>query len=245
MKPSTLAVTAIAVVALAASAAWAGTKFQTNLVPGYTFSIGPCSAGTCTINNTKVCATNADCIETPMSEKSKMQIKDTGSFQAKLQGIEDDLGDLITGDGSFDPKKGSCTLTGDEYFVVQTGTFPALATGFQFNLVAEVSKGKAKAGIDASALFSLIPNGVHKAVNVEGIAVYGPVGDQTCNGSTCPNGAACTTNADCPTLADCQNNVGSYNSMTKSCSGVQFVLEGFDNPCIGGQRIGVGGILIP
>jgi hypothetical protein len=211
MKPSTLAVTAVAGVVLAASAAWAGTKYQTSLVP-------------------------ADADNPTLSAKSKMQIKDKGLLQAKLQGITDGAGDLVTGDGTYNPKKGMTTLSGDEYVVVQNGTFPGVGnTGFQFNLVADVKKGKGKAAFDGGPLFSLIPNGVHRAVNVTSVAVYGPVGDQTCNGVTCPNGVSCTTNADCPTLQDCQDNL----------DGNGFVLEGFDNPCIGGELLGVGGILIP
>jgi hypothetical protein len=101
----------------------------------------------------------------------------------------------------------------------------------------DVKNGNGSKTIDASTLFGLIPGGIHRASEMTAVDVWGPIGDQVCDAggsNTCQGGMACTTNADCPTLADCETNL--VNG---------FVLAGGPNPCIGGEKLGVAGILIP
>jgi len=191
-----------------ATTAWAGTKFQTNVVP----------------------ATNLD--PTISSTKGKIQVKDVGQFSVKLDGVTDIGGNLVTTDDSF--KTG--TLTGDEYVTVLTGSFVALGVEFSFNLISELKGGKGKGKVDASTLFGLVPMGLLRSVDMGRAEVWGPIGDQVCDlgTNTCQGGKACATNADCPTISDCQNNLVTG-----------FILTPAPNPCVGGTKIGVGGISLP
>jgi hypothetical protein len=169
-----------------------------------------------------------------IAPKSKASVKDVGIFQAKALGVTDGAGVLVTGDDSIKQGDG---LTGDEYIAVAYGTFVALGVDFAFNLVFDVKNGNGNKTIDASTLFGLIPGGIHRAAEMSAVDVWGPIGDQVCDAggtNTCQGGTACTTNADCPTLADCETNL--VNG---------FVLAGLPNPCIGGEKLGVAGILIP
>jgi hypothetical protein len=140
---------------LAASAAWAGTKYQANLVP--TSSLPP-----------------------SLSNKGKVQLKDVGRVQATIKGVDDGTG-LVTTDQSF---KTTGTLTGDEYVVVLKGVFVALGTPFEFNLVSELSNGNGATKVDASGLFALIPPGLIKSVDVTGAEVHGPLGAANVAGCT-------------------------------------------------------------
>jgi len=187
--------------------AWAGTKFQTNIVP----------------------ATDT---HPTLNSKGKLQVKDTGKLSVKLDGVTDPNGALVTTDGSFS----GGTITGDEYVTVLTGTFVALGVEFSLNLISEMKAGKGNGKIDATFLFGLLPSGLLRSVDMGRAEVWGPIGDQVCDlgTNTCQGGAACATNADCPTVTDCQNSL--VNG---------FVVTPSPNPCVGGTKIGVGGISLP
>lgn len=192
MKLASILTVGIVSLALTVGSAEAGTKYQTNIVPA-----------------------NADMngLETDptLSNKSKVKITDTGQFQAKVDGVTDALGALVTTDGSFDDKTAPA-LNGDEYLVIIGGTFVALGVGFQFNLPMELKGGKGKAKIDASSLFGLIPPGTLRSTQQTTVEVYGPIGPAAV--------AACATNLD----------------------GGGFVVSPDPNPCLAGDRVGVGGI---
>ena len=196
---------------LVATTAWAGAKFQTNIVA----------------------ARAAD--PTISSTKGKFQMKDVGLLSVKLDGITDSGGDLVTTDGSFSSK--TPVVTGDEYVTVLYGSFVALGgIPFAFTLVSELKDGKGKGKVDAQDLFSFVPPMLLRSVDMGRLEVWGPISDQVCDlgTNTCQGGKPCTTNADCPTITDCQNNLVTG-----------FVLSPAPNPCIGGVKIGVGGISLP
>ncbi len=137
-----------------AGSAWAGSGYKASLVP--TNNAGP------------------PAVQPQISIKSKLQVKDTGKFQAKLQGVRDVSAVPVTTNGSLDA---AGILDGDEYVVVLRGT--ALAFGgiaFEFDLVMELKGGKGKAKVDAASLFSLIAPGANRSVVIEGGDVYGPIG---------------------------------------------------------------------
>ena len=165
MRCTSLFLLALAVVGLSTSA-WAGTKYQANLVPvGVLDPNDPNGPGT-------------------LANKSKIQAQDSGKFQANLKGVVDGAGALITTDGSF---KATGTLTGDEFIVVVAGTFPGVDNiAFEFNLVGELKKGNGKAAIDASSLFNQIPPSTLRSVVITGVEVHGPLGAE--------NIEACTQN---------------------------------------------------
>lgn len=216
MKLSRLGLGALGVV-MVATVAWAGTKFQTSIVP----------------------ATNTN---PTLSEKSKLKIVDKGALSAKIQGVTDGAGMLVTGDGSFDGKSQTGMLTGDEYAVILKGTFVALGQPFEFVLVTDLKNGKGSMKTDAASLFALIPGGLHRASDMGTVEVWGPIGDQVCDDigtGTCQGGTPCTTNADCPPLT---GGVGSNSCELLLTAG--FDIDG-ENSCKGGEKIGIGGLLIP
>ena len=155
MRCTSLFLLALAVVGLSTSA-WAGTKYQANLVPvGVLDPNDPNGPGTLAI-------------------KSKVQAQGSGKFQANLKGVVDGAGALITTDGSF---KATGILTGDEFIVVVAGTFPGAAdVAFEFNLVGELKKGNGKAAIDTSFLFGQIPADTLRSIVITGVEVHGPLG---------------------------------------------------------------------
>ncbi len=123
-----VSLTALAV--LAAPAAFAGTKYQANIVPA--------TAAAPTLTN-----------------KSKLQLDDKGKALALLKGVDAGAGPVDT-DGSW--KTGS--LTGDEYVVIAEGTFVALSAAFEMAIPVELKKGNGTTKLDTSALFLLIPPGL-------------------------------------------------------------------------------------
>ena len=149
MKGFKIALAGAALAAFAAGPATAGTKVQANIVP----------------------ATDSD---PTVSEKSKLQVLDSGLFKATLKGLTDGAGAPLGSDGSI---KAGGGFTGDEYIVILDGSFPALGDlAFAFNLVFEPSKGKGKAFIKAGGLFNLIPSGLHRGIRINGAKLVGPLG---------------------------------------------------------------------
>jgi len=234
MKRGTLAASTFAVLAIG-TIAWAGTKFQTNIVP---------------LN-----ATNPT-----LSEKSKLKMVDKGTISGKLDGVVDSGGSPVNGDGSFDGGKQMGTLTGDEYAVILNGEFVALSTTFDFVLMTDLKGGKGKVKKDAAVLFGLIPGGLHRATDLGSIEVWGPVGDQVCDlaaADTCLEGGSCSTNGDCSVSNNCgpgQCQGGNGCSTNADCPLVgdcqALLANGFNlppapNPCLGGEQIGIGGVLVP
>jgi len=139
---------ALAAIVVFAGPAAAGSKWQTNLVP------------------------QSDTDPT-ITAKSKVLFKDKGTLSAKLDGLTDVTGTLVTSDESW---KKFTTINGDEYFVIVSGEFPALGVDFVFNLLVEPKAGKGKGKLDASGLFALIPAGVHRASELKSVKVVGPLG---------------------------------------------------------------------
>jgi len=163
MKPARILIVALASLAVAVGTAAAGTKFQTNIVPGN--------------------ALDGLEVNPSLSSKGKVKIIDKGLFQAKLDGVTDATGALVTTDGSYNDKNAP-TLTGDEYVVVVGGTFVALGVDFRFNLPMELKGGKGKAKIDAASLFGLIPPGTLRSSQQTAVNVFGPIGVAAVDGCT-------------------------------------------------------------
>jgi len=144
-----VALSTLAFLALAASPAFAGGKWQTNLAP------------------------ESDTDPT-LSPKSKVSFKDSGLLQVKVLGLTDGGGVLVTSDESFKGK--FPTLNGDEYILILSGRFPALDVPFEFNLPFEVKAGNGKGKGDFKNLFDFIPPGLHRASELTSVKVVGPVG---------------------------------------------------------------------
>jgi len=206
MRFASFLLLALAVLCLSTSA-WAGTKYKANLVPVTVLdpnNLDPNNPGT-------------------LQNKSKIQASNKGAFQASLKGVVDGSGVLINTDGSFLGVQAQGvlftvlgSLTGDEFVTVISGTFPGQDdVAFEFNLVAELKKGGGKAKIDASTLFSLIPEGTLRSVAITAVEVHGPLG--------AANIAACTSNLE----------LGAF-----------FLPGETPNPCVGGFWIGAAGVEI-
>jgi hypothetical protein len=150
---------ALGAVVLFAGPANAGSKWQTNLVG---------------VSNT----------DPTITVKSKVQFKDKGLLKAKIDGLTDSGGTLVTTDTSY-KDFGPGGLNGDEYFVIVSGLFPALGVDFKFNLPIEAKTGKGKGKLDASSLFTLIPAGVHRASELQSVKLVGPLG--AANVTDCAN----------------------------------------------------------
>ncbi|TFH24069.1 MAG: hypothetical protein E4H03_04635 [Myxococcales bacterium] len=197
MKPASILTAAlVSLTVTTAPAVAGGTKFQTNIVPAN-------SELTIEINPT-------------LSEKGQVKITGKGVFQAKLDGVTDAAGALVTTDGSYNDKTAP-TLTGDEYMVVIGGTFVALGVDFRFDLPIELKGGKGKAKIDAASLFTLIRPEVLRTTQQTTINVFGPIGVDAVAG--------------CLTILD----------RTPETKG-GFTVDPEPNLCEAGIRIGVGGI---
>ncbi len=142
------AVIAATTVLATASLALAGTKYQANLVP------------------TSLTAPT-------LAPKGKVKMKDTGQLKAVLKGVVDASSAPVTTapDTKYDP--GDSTL--GFYVVIVKGTFVALAVPFETVIPVGLKNGNGATALDLSMLFSLIPPGVVRSVDVTGGEVWGPI----------------------------------------------------------------------
>jgi hypothetical protein len=242
--------TATAAVALFAGPASAGSKWQTNIV-------------------------DADGVDPAITVKSKVQFKDKGLLKAKIAGLTDEAGAVVTTDFGF-KEFGASGMDGDEYMLILSGVFPALGVDFEFNLPIEAKEGKGKGKLDASSLFLLIPAGVWRASELTTVKLVGPIGAaepalNDCKTNIIANGTvilgainpcdtiecnfspplACATNADCPATTNCSDDSACVRDSPIKCNTTADCPELLDSnyiapeTCEQNDLIGVGGVLIP
>lgn len=142
---------AMAMLAVSASAALAGTKYQSSLV-----TASPTNP-----------ATN------PTMESGKLSLKDTGDIKAKVKGVTDGGGMLVTGSTSF---KDTATLDGSEYVVILKANFSALNVDVEIPVAMSMKNGGGKGAVSLGGLVSLVPAGVGRSLEVTGGEVWGPLG---------------------------------------------------------------------
>jgi hypothetical protein len=152
-----------------------------------------------------------------LSKKSKVTVKDNGVVTVILKGVQDS-GGRVTTDRSWSGI--SPTITGDEYFVILKATFVADGTPFQISVPVELKNGKGAATISVAALFAMVPPGVVKSVEATGADVYGPLGADK--------------------AADCEAAIFASLGIILAPDP-----DTNPNPCLGGTKIGVAGILVP
>ena len=152
-----------------------------------------------------------------LSRKSKVKVKDSGEVTVTLKKVQDS-GGRVTTDQSWSGI--SPTITGDEYFVILKATFVADGTPFHISVPVELLNGAGAATISVAALFAMIPPGVVKSIEATGADVYGPLGAEK--------------------AADCQEAIFASLGIILAPDP-----EENPNPCLGGTKIGVAGILVP
>lgn len=155
-----VALMAIPMLAGAVAPAFAGTKIQMNVVPS--------SATSPPTNPT-------------LTSKGKFQVDDKAKMQVGLKGVTDGAGLPVTTSTSY---KDTATLDGTQYVAVVRGTFTALGVTFESALPVELKKGSGTGKVSLASLFSAIPAGVGRSVEVNGVEIWGPLGAS--------NVAACT-----------------------------------------------------
>jgi hypothetical protein len=140
---------AMAGLAVSASAALAGTKYQANIVPAS--------------------ATNPPSDPT-MSAKGKVKLDDKGNVKVGIKGVTDAGG--VPAESSF----AGPALDGTEYIYIVKGTFVSLGVQFEVDIPIDVKKGNGKAALSLSSQFALIPMGAGRGVEITGGEVWGPLG---------------------------------------------------------------------
>jgi hypothetical protein len=138
--------------------AFAGTKFQTNIVPS--------SAVSPPTNPT-------------LSTKGKIQFDDKGKILLTVKGVTDGAGDPVTTSTAIkDSLKATGTPVADDttYVAVVRGTFTALGIQFEMPVPFDLKKGNGTTKLAEGAQFSQIPGGIGRSVEINGVEVWGPLG---------------------------------------------------------------------
>ena len=141
----------MAALAMSASAAMAGTKYQATLVTAST---------TAPPSN-------------PTLAAGKLSLKDTGDIKAGVKGVTDGGGMPVTSSTSF---KDTATLDGTEYVVVLKLNFTALGVDVEIPVAMDLKGGTGKGAVSLGTLTSLIPAGTGRSLEVTGGEVWGPLG---------------------------------------------------------------------
>jgi hypothetical protein len=154
-----IALIAMAVVAASATAAPAGTKYATNLVPSDAFVDPPANP--------------------TLSPKSSVKLSDKGAVQVGLAGVTDGAGLPVTTSTSFND---TSVLDGSEYIVIIKLSVTAIK-GFiplvEVPVAVDLTAGKGKAKMSVSALLGSLPPGTPRTVEIVGSEVWGPLGAGT------------------------------------------------------------------
>ena len=165
-----LAKLSMVILACAAVPAFAGTKFQMNIIP----SPPDCSiTGTC-LNSGAACADiggNTDCVPAGVSSKSKVSLNGKLALKATLKGVVDNTGAVVTtgAEGSLDNyvlQVGLQTCTPD---VVE---IPYCSAAHDVYLKVVLKKGKGTLKIDLKPVFPGFTVGT--ALRVNHIALISP-----------------------------------------------------------------------
>jgi hypothetical protein len=156
-----------AVMAFAASTAFAGTKFATNLVPSSTIHPAP--------NPT-------------LSAKSSIKISDKGVIQIGLAGVTDGGGIPVTTSTVYTDSRDSepldIVLDGSEYVVIVKLVIPSLsglippppADGtIEVPIPVNLKAGKGKNKFSVTSLLGLLPVGFGRSAEIVGAEVWGPL----------------------------------------------------------------------
>jgi hypothetical protein len=142
---------AMAGLAMSAATALAGTKYQANLVN----------------------ASATDPPTNPTMASGKLSLKDTGDIKAKVKGVTDGGGALVTGSTSF---KDTGTLDGSEYVAILKMNFIALGVVVEVPVAMSMKNGGGKGAVALGSLVSMIPPGTGRSLEVTGGEVWGPLG---------------------------------------------------------------------
>jgi len=162
VSKSLIALASLAVIGAVVAPALAGTKVQENIVP---------SSATSPPGNPT------------LSTAGKFQMDDKGKVQVTLKGVTDGAGAPVTSSGSY-ASKTMPVLDGTQYVAVFRATFTALGLGIEGAVPVELKKGNGTGKFSQAALFSLIPAGLGRSVELNGVEIWGPLG--------AGNVAACT-----------------------------------------------------
>lgn len=65
---------------------------------------------------------------------------------------------------------------GTTYVAVIRGTFTALGVGFELPVPIDLKKGNGTTKLNGSASFSMIPPGIGRSAEINGVEVWGPLG---------------------------------------------------------------------
>lgn len=163
-----------------------------------------------------------------LDAKGKLAVKDTGLVQASLKGVTDGTGNYVTTSQSYKNSGGDPnSVDGTQYMVilklsvadVELAPFcddpNDLAPRAEVPIPVDLKGGNGGSKLDLSGLAVLLPPGVMKSLEVVGGEVWGPLGTDT--------------------LSDCISTLK---------TGFHVVGMG-PNPCKGGDKIGVAGIVLP
>jgi hypothetical protein len=142
--------TVVGIVAVSASAALAGTKYQATIVTSS--GVAPAVP--------------------PTLSAGKVSVKDTGDIKVGVKGVDDGTGPVTTST-SF---KDTATLDGTEYVAIVKFNFTALNADVEVAVPMDVKKGTGKGAVSLGGLTSLIPAGVGRSLEVTGGEVWGPLG---------------------------------------------------------------------
>jgi hypothetical protein len=186
----------VALVCVFASPALGGSKFQTNIIatPPDCFVI----AGGCLNVNLGCGIDNSECALGTMSNKSKVKIKGTLELKAKIKGVTDGTGALMTtgpAEGAADNLVLKIALS---TCPVDTATPPFCDDPSTVYLKVPLTEGKAGLIVDLAPVFSLAAG---TTINVLGVALLDAPGAFVClgtnstvdimarlNDATCENG---------------------------------------------------------
>jgi hypothetical protein len=142
---------AAAMIAVSATAALAGTKYQSSLVN----------------------ASTTDPPSNPTMSVGKVQVKDTGDIKAQVKGVTDGTGALVT---SSTAVKDTGDPDDTSYIAIIKANYVPLNIDVEIAVPMDVKKGGGKGGVSLASLTSLITPGVGRSIAMNGAEVWGPLG---------------------------------------------------------------------
>ncbi|MBX3027962.1 hypothetical protein KF840_23965 [bacterium] len=141
----------VAAVAVTASAAMAGTKYQSNVVN----------------------ASTTHPPGNPTVASGKVSVQDNGNIKVGVKGVTDGGGAPVDSSTSY---KDTATLDGSEYIYIVKLNYTALGVDVEIPVVLTMKKGGGKGAVSLGGLTSNIPMGVGRSLEVTGGELWGPLG---------------------------------------------------------------------